>query len=340
LLKRQGTVKIEDVARAAGVSRATAAAALSDTGRRPGEGPRAKATRKRIQDLAEKLGYERNALGVALSSGRTFTVGLICHVHVSPGKTVDINGYQKDVILAVACACARADLRMSTILLTNAQTVKPCDVTDGRVDGVVLAAVLDDDLTRAIFSRGFPAVSIGSGYTERHVAIDNAGGIARAVVHLAELGHRRIGYASYADYIAETPQERLTGYIDAMQACGFEPQFFDANDIDGFLSCTPSRRPTALVCFNDDIALEAVRRAHSLGLRVPADLSVVGFDNIELTRESAPRLTTVHNPLEEQADVAVSLLQALWRGDDATPPPPVPTNLIVRDSTAPPFFHP
>jgi DNA-binding LacI/PurR family transcriptional regulator len=329
--RHQRNVTISDVARAAGVSKATVSIAL-----RGDDTPVAPRTRLRIQEAAERLGYERSALALALSVGRTYTIGLVSQVDAFSDNTSRINTYQKDVMVAVTCACARAGLRMTTILARSHGSTAPAEITDGRIDGVILATLRDDALSEAIFQRGFPAVTIGSGYSERRVWPDNRGGLRSAIDHLVDLGHHRIAYVGYSLSVVDswTTQERAAGYEEAMQAHNRVPFSVSMAQLPALLAKPAATRPTACVCFNDNIAIEVLREARARGIAVPSQLSVIGFDDEVTARTADPRLTTIENPLDQQAEAAITLLQTLWRAEEALSPPPIPTRLIVRASTA------
>jgi DNA-binding LacI/PurR family transcriptional regulator len=334
--RQQRTITINDVARAAGVSKATASVALN-TGSGPGATVRvASETRLRIRKVAEELGYSKSGLALALSSGRTYTVGLVSQLDSLTGNIHSFNAYQKDIVIAVTCACARAGLRMTTILVNTPGMTTAADVADGRVDGAILASIRDDGLGEQIFKRGFPAVSIGSGYAERRVWPDNHGGMRQAVEHLYALGHRRILYVGYPlDGEGHwTKLQRVAGYEDALSALGLPAQSGDVRELTAIFDTAPDARPTACVCFNDLIASDVLRWARHRGISVPNELSVVGFDDSAIARDADPRLTTIENPIDAQAETAVSLLQALWRHEPVVSPPPMPTRLIVRESTA------
>jgi LacI family transcriptional regulator len=334
--RQQRTITINDVARAAGVSKATASVALSTGTGRSATIRVAPETRLRIRKAAEELGYTKSGLALALSSGRTYTVGLVSQAETHSGDVLTFNAYQKDVMIAVTCACARAGLRMTTILVTSPGTTAAAEIADGRVDGAILATLRDDGLSEDVFKRGFPAVTIGSGYAERRVWPDNRGGMQQAVEHLYSLGHRRILYVGYpqTDVGRWTREERRDGYRDAMLARGLTPRFQSDGTIGAVLDETPATRPTACICFCDAIAVDVLRAARRRRIDVPSELSVVGFDDGVIAQSADPRLTTIINPIDAQAETAVALLQALWRGESVASPPPVPTSLIVRESTA------
>jgi LacI family transcriptional regulator len=334
--RHQRTITINDVARAAGVSKATVSVALS-SGTSPGATVRvATATRLRVRKAAEDLGYIKSGLALALSSGRTYTVGLVSQADSLSDKVSSFNAYQKDVMIAVTCACARAGLRMTTILVSKPGTTSSAEIVDGRVDGAILATLQDDELCRDIFMRGFPAVTIGSGHAERRVWPDNRGGMSQAVEHLYSLGHQRILYVGYpeSNFGRWTKEERRDGYRDAMLARGLTPRFDNVRTIREVLGESPVTRPTACVCFCDAIAIDVMRAARQCRIEVPGDLSVVGFDDGVIAQSADPRLTTVENPIDAQAETAISLLQSLWRQEPAVSPPPVSTSLIIRESTA------
>jgi DNA-binding LacI/PurR family transcriptional regulator len=330
----QHNITVLDVARAVGVSKSTAAAAMNDLDQSALRGKRALATRQRVRDAAARMGYRRSALATALSVGRIYTVGLVTQVNPN-ARTEDINWYQKDVMIAVSCACARAGLRMTTILVKGAGAVSAADIVDGRIDGAIMTTLGDEILAKSLFAQKFPAVTIGSGYSERRIGLDNAGGVAAAISHLVELGHRRIVYVDSRDTGLFTARERAAGYRAAMAARGLPARILNAGNLNEIFAGMPNAdRPTACVCFNDGCAVDAVRWARGAGLAVPEAFSVVGFDNGVAARLADPPLTSVENPIDAQADAAIALLQVIWRGEDCPSPLPLPTRLIIRDSTA------
>lgn len=163
--------------------------------------------------------------------------------------------------------------------------------------------------------------------------------------HLLDLGHRRIGVLTGPpDWLAST--ERFAGHTTALAELGIlqESQFVasvSATELDGEEAArrllTPTDRPTALVCFNDKVAIGALRAAQALGLSVPLDVSIVGFDDSDIGRAAQPQLTTVWQPLAEMGRLAVAQLTRLIAHDKIdTVQVELGTRLVVRGSSAPP----
>jgi DNA-binding LacI/PurR family transcriptional regulator len=177
------------------------------------------------------------------------------------------------------------------------------------------------------------------------VAVDERGAGELATQHLLDLGHERIGYVAGPDYYLPT-QQKAAGREAALRAAGVEPDGLvvyaaDFSVEDGRAALgrllESSARPTGVICSSDLMAIGVLQEAAARGLRVPEDLSVVGFDGIEAAAWTSPPLTTVEQPIEDIAETAVNALRSLI--DD--PQKPLPNysfrpGLTVRASTAPP----
>jgi DNA-binding LacI/PurR family transcriptional regulator len=193
------------------------------------------------------------------------------------------------------------------------------------------------------------------------VAIDDAGGTALATRHLLDLGHRRLAVLStalrpdgyqglahdqrrrWATYLV--PGRRLDGVRREVEAAGLpwgDVRVVECarNDLDAGALATwelldHPEPPTAVVAFSDQLALGALRAAHELGVRVPGDLSVVGFDDAPPAATGQPPLTTVAQPLRQRGQLAAALALAVARGERPASPPLLPVELVVRGSTGP-----
>lgn len=327
---------IEDVARAAGVSRTTAIFALNRSERIK----LAAKTRQKVLDTAERLGYRRNGLASALSRGRTGTIGVIARLPSDEGTQAP-GIYISSAVLGIMQAATRSGLRTTLLPTSPEHPLTVDEAVDQRVDGLILVSMVEgenDELVQGIYASGFPCVSTGSGYAERRILADNYGGTVAAVELLLSLGHRRIAYLGERLGSLSSTQ-RFEAVRDTLAHHTIP---FDADRLAIRLSDLPALfgRPaheciTGLMCFNDWTAAEAVRTASQAGLRVPEDLSVIGFDNSVIAETYHPRLTTVHASMQEQAEAALTVLHALWRGENPVLPPPLPTRLIVRESTGP-----
>jgi LacI family transcriptional regulator len=325
-------VTVKEVAQAAGVSKTTAVCVLNET---PSFNV-PEATRVRVRQAAERLGYRRNGLAAALSRGRIHTVGIVLPLPLADDTPPDEQVYAKEVIVAAARAAARADLRLTLVTLDPARPVSARDVADQRVDGLILVSIRDDAFARGVYATGFPCVGIGSGYSERHVPLDNAGAGRLAAEHLLGLGHTRLVYWTGSTGGGEG-HARCAGFVRAAEAAEASATVLkDDDDLRRLCALPAAERPTGLFTFNDWRACRALRIAREEGLRVPEDLSIIGFDDNILSQMASPPLTTVHNPLAEQMEAAIDLLRAVWSGHEVSDLAPLPTRLIVRESTAPP----
>ena len=334
-------VTILDVARAAGVSKSTVANVFSGL---PGGVTVQEETRRRVLEAAQRLDYRKNAVAAAFSSGRTHTIGVLLPQHHVLATSRVYRTYGQDVFVAVFDAACRANLRVTSLPNLDREP-RVADLTDRRVDGLILASLRDPDLVRAIYATGTPCVEIGSGFGPHLIHPDNEGGAALAVAHLTGLGHRRIAHFRGPRGGYSAADRRADGFESACRTHGLDPgrcPVLDTpEDVAEALGLPRGDRPTALFAFNDCQASDVLDIAEERGLRVPGDLSVVGFDNSVVSELTRPRLTTIDNALGAQADAAIALLLSLRDGSELPEPPApapvcVPTHLVPRHSTAPP----
>ncbi len=330
-------ITVADVAREAQVSKTTAASILRGV-----PGYRAQPdTRDRVTRVAHALGYQRNALAVALSSGRTNTVGIALPLPMLRASSPVLRTYAQDVFVAVFNAASSAGLRITPVPMPGPGLLDMREVVDGRLDGLILVSFPNPQTVRDIYAAGLACVEIGSGHGRHLVQPDHEGGMAAAVAHLVELGHRKIAYWRGTQSGNSAGQSRLDGFLAAQAAQGLLaaecPILASVEEVQALLSLPARVRATALCAFNDHSATMALDMAREHGLRVPEDISLVGFDNNVLADTARPKLTTVDNPLDEQAQAAIHLLQRQWRNEAKVPPKTViPVHLVVRQSTGPP----
>ncbi|MES2464398.1 MAG: LacI family DNA-binding transcriptional regulator [Armatimonadota bacterium] len=339
-----------DVARLAGVSRATVSFVLNGRAR----GRVSLEAQGRVRAAAESLGYRPNRLATALSTGRTSTIGIVCQVKDSvyiadvPGQKHDVadapGHYAKNMFLAVTLAAARVGLNATLFLELLDLELKPEDVADGRVDGIVIFGMYSHhDWVKRVASLQMPCVEIGTRWGKWWVEADNSGGTRLALEHLLHLGHRRI--AHYIGLPAVPFIPTMASRATTFRAVTTEAQIplCDAPIVHGadylaalFDTSVPShRQPTAIFTYNDAAAVEALDVLTAHGLRVPDDVSLVGFDNEIRSVTMRPALTTVQNPIDEIARSAVGLLRReIEERSAAAEGIIVPTQLIIRESTA------
>lgn len=330
----RGRVTIRQVAELAGVSIATVSRVVN------GHSDVSAQTREIVQRVIREHGYQAGARSRA---GATRLVGVaIPFVHP---------GYFAEILSGAAEALYEHDVQIM-LCPTRHSRAREMSLLDrlavGGADGAIL--VLPEESSaelEELTGHGFPLVIVDprTEVTEGVpvVSAAHSAGAAQATRHLLELGHQRIGIiGGPLGWIAT--QERLRGYHAALAGCGVLPdpslaQYSDFN-IDGGRAAALSLLdlpdpPTAIFAFNDNMAIGAIQAAGTRGLRVPADISVVGFDDTTEAVISVPALTTVRQPLAELGRTAVSLL--LRQLDNRRLEPlrvELETRLVLRDSTA------
>lgn len=330
------TVSIKDIARAANVSYSTVSRALNDN-------PRVKAeTKEQIQRLAAEMGYLPSAVARSLVTRRTNTIGIVVTtitdlffaevIHAIEETALN---YEYSVILANSGGEPQRELGAIRAL------------RERRVDGIILVSgcCAKEGLWSAP-GIDIPIVIINNVHKDHvgySVEADNLDGAQQATEHLLQLGHRRIAHIAGPETEWDSV-ERQCGYEQALQAHSLplDPGLIirgGSRPRGGFeamqhLLTMPSR-PTAVHCYNDASAIGAMRAAHSAGLRIPQDLSVVGFDDIALAPFFEPPLTTVAQPKREMGEKAVQMVLGLLAGEPVEDYV-LPSRLIVRDSTMPP----
>jgi LacI family transcriptional regulator len=336
---RPRRMTIREIADLAGVSIATVSRVLN------GRDDVAAETRELVQGIIREHGYTANRSARSLSAGHTGLVGvLVPLVHAA---------YFSSILAGAAEALYERDLRLllSPTLHLHDREVSLIDrLTHGATNGalLVLPEESSDELV-ALLDQGYRFVVIDP--RERldgrvpAVSAAHTSGADQAMRHLLELGHRRIGaITGPADWVAT--EDRLRGYHAALVAAGImpQPELVVRSDFEipggvaaAELLLDAAEPPTAIFAFNDNLAIGAIRAARARGLRVPEDLSVVGFDDVEHATVVSPSLTTIRQPLAEMGRMAVSMLMRLLeRQRFETAHVELGTRLVVRGSTAPP----
>lgn len=340
---------IRDVAAHAGVSRTTVSYVLNG---RHNEEHIPEETCRRVQESARELGYHPNALARGLTRRRTDSIGMVLQwaewFSVWPGflsemmRGVTESSFRErlDLVLHTREAPGGADIRAEAAALM-----------DGRVDGVLLMRNDGDLLPDLLRERGLPFVLMfcrSSHPEDPVVEADNVAGGRVATEHLIGLGHRRILHVAGGEE-SSSGRERKAGYLVALADAGLEVnpdgvlpawEFGPAvqwEPIEAQLSLPPGERPTAVFAWYDGAARRVLEIAKAQGLRVPEDLSVIGYDSTPICLEMDPPLTSVRQPVREMAAYATSLLAHRLRGG-SEPEPPRPDFapvIDIRRSTGP-----
>jgi LacI family transcriptional regulator len=328
-------VTIREVAEAAGVSVATVSKVLNDRYGVSG------ATAEKVRAVIEELGYESSLVARSLRNTKTNVIGVLVadfepfSLEVLKGAADAIRGTGYELVVYSAAGQAVEHVGWERRHLSR--------VSGTLVDGAVLVTPTCTDVAASI-----PIVAIDPHTGRSHIPTidsDNLRGGHRAVEHLLGLGHRRIAMITGRPDL-ESARARERGYRDALEAAGIpvDESLIEQGDFLPATAAAATRRllalpdpPTAIFAANDAMALAAIEVATKQGLTIPADLSVVGFDNVPDSAMTAPGLTTVEQPIREMGRRALELLlEQIQHGVPRDPHLTLATRLMVRGSTAPP----
>jgi len=332
--------KIADVARHAGVSTATVSRTLSVPDMVRPE------TRQRVMAAVAALDYTPNAAARNLRSGSTNTV-----LVVLPKLA---NGFFGEVVRGVEAELAREGYGLIVSDLDDVEEREQHVMrlaAAGHVDGVLLfSGRMPRSGGRSLADLGLPVVAANARIDHPgvpNVLVDERPATAAQVRHLHGLGHRRIGYlAALPGNVNDVP--RWAGFLDGLaevglpaeQALRFEGDYSfasGARSAAAFLAMPPDERPTGLASGSDEMAIAFMNRIRAAGVRVPEEVSVIGFDGIEFGAYCEPGLTTMRQP---QRPLGVAAARKLLEGLDGAPAfrrdVELRTELVLRGSTAPP----
>jgi LacI family transcriptional regulator len=324
---------VKDVAVEAGVSVGTVSRVLA------GEAAVKPALRDKVNDAISTLGYRPNVMARALRTSKTDVIGLIV-----PDITNPFFGQ-----MAASAEIAASEHKHSLMLGSShtdhaAERSHMLAFLDRSVRGIIVVAASDSPASR--LKSSVPIISLDRRFGSFPlVSTNHAQAAALVADHLFELGHRRIAYIS-GPVDTEAGRARRDGFVSRINALS------DTVDLENFygkfdyesgeavarmlLSRPTGQRPTAIAAASDQQAIGALRAARDLGIDIPRELSVTGFDDIHLANLVVPRLTTVHQPTDELARRAVELLFEAKPdpGDEA-----MSATLVVRGSTGPPVHN-
>ena len=315
------SVSIKDIARTAGVSHSTVSRTLSSS---PLVKPETKA---RIQRLAGEMGYSPDARARSLVKGQTRTVGVVVTTILDPFvaevvQAIESTAHDHDYTVILSSSSGEPEREIAAVEMLRSKRVDAVIVTSSRVGALYL-----EYLERI----GVPIVLINnhsqnSGRYTYSISVDNQHGGYLATTHLTQLGHRCIAYVSRpSDY--RSNQERMAGYCQALTeaAIPFEPVLVVSSTgraeggeeaLRALLAL--EERPTAVFCYNDMTAVGLLRAAREVGLIVPQDLAVVGFDDVLLASYVCPPLTTIAQPKIGMGQQAFQMALALMTATDPT----------------------
>ena len=332
---------INDVASAAGVSKGAVSFALND---RPGLAP---GTRARILEVAEQLGWTPSPRARALSVSKALAVGLVV---ARPPEILRADAFFPSFISGLEAVLSERGHALLLMVAEHDDAVTYRRLAkEGRVDGVLVTDLQVDDPRPALLAElGLPAVVVGPsvGDAVPTLGIDDGPGIRAAVEHLVGLGHRHIAHVSGPQSMVHG-RSRRTAWADALRASGLPEGICVEADFSAESGAAATRGlldlaepPTAIVFANDLMAMAGLSLAVSRGVSVPGQLSVTGYDDMEIAAHLQPSLTTVTTDVVTWGRAAATRLLEMVDGRDPTPVDLPPARLVVRASTGPAPRHP
>lgn len=325
--KRPATIR--DVANAAGVSTATVSKFINGLQRFTPE------VEKRLRETIDSLGYRQNPLARSMVTGETRTFGV---------AVLDVrNPHFANIVKGANRIALEHDYNLLVVDLQERQSHERhlLEALSLRVDGLIVSSRIPDDSIEWLTELGKPVVFFGRLQRPGIMCVRTDGFQAAYMLgkHLLETGRRRVAYLGFP--VARWNHERLQGVSTAMSEAGLSvvQHSVDFPTLEGGQAAAAGllmsgQRPDAVVCYNDLIAIGLMHEAQALGLRVPEEVAVAGFDDIPVARFMTPALTTVHMRSEEQGEAAMRcLLTAVSTGARDTDILLEP-RLIPRASTA------
>jgi LacI family transcriptional regulator len=338
------TATLRDVAERAQVSIGTASQALNH---RPNVSVE---TRQRVLEAARDLGYKPREPAAGLNDSQVEVLGMITKHDY--GLPIEINPFYSHIQLGVERECQRMGLSLMYANIEvdhqNRPVYWPSMLREQRIDGLLFVGTFFEDTVDIIQRQtNVPIVLIDS-YAPNlpfdHILIDNMNGTRRMVEHLIQLGHRNIGLVGSGEEIPPGVQERVHSFFTTLKAHNLPTHYHEDSWLERGQSYEATlnllrRAPelTALFVINDDCAIGAMHAATDLGLRIPEDISIAGFDDINVAREVTPPLTTVVVPKAWMGAMGVRrLLERAANPDQPKVYLVLSTDLVIRKSVSPP----
>jgi LacI family transcriptional regulator len=331
---------IKDIAREAKVSVSTVSYALND-------GPRSvpDEVKKRILEVASRLHYRPNRVAKSLITRRSHVIGI---VPTRVERDMVISPYFANMLNGIVNACEdrQQDVIIFTQILSTGSREVLYPLLDGRCDGAIFLAPNQGSAGITYLQEiGFPHVVV-SGQQHRSVCfeVDNHFGIALAIDHLAELGHRKIGMLLGPEDMRDG-YERNAGFLQHMRSLGLVVNiewlapsgFHPAGGLQAGRDLLSLKdRPTAVFCANDESAFGFYAACKEMGVDIPKDISVIGFDDSRMTTLIEPNLTTVRQPIDQMSRKAADLLIEQIENGAISASCRFTPSLIIRNSTTRP----
>lgn len=333
------TVTIKDIARRAGVSIATVSRVINESK------PVSKELKAKVMKIINETGYKPNALARGLIKKETGLIGIVIPDIANQNFAQLIKGIE-----------GIADENNFDIIVSNSHGVveKELEILnvfrEKQIDGIIFSGVFLTDEHKIFFERyGLPTVTVTQNFSQLNipsVTINNFQAAYDATTHLIDLGHKSIGMITGPLKDIASGMERYRGYSAALKEYGVEERgdYVKEGDFslnNGYILMNEILNlcsyPTAIFAASDKMAVGAMNCCFDKGLQVPEDISIVGFDNIELASAVRPALTTIHKDNKKMGATTASLLiKRIKKLEDAAWNLHIPYQLVVRKSTCPP----
>jgi DNA-binding LacI/PurR family transcriptional regulator len=296
---------------------------------------------KRVWDAIRELDYFPNTQARALVSGRSRIFGLIVSEITNPFFPELIQGFEDVAVennYEILVSSTNYDPKRMSLCIRR--------MLERNVEGVaVMTFGIEEPLLDQLAERKVPLVFVDVGPDRPGICllkVDYHHGIRQGVQHLAALGHRKIGFISGPPRL-HSAQSRQTAFLKSVRECGIEPnpEWLVEGDhtMEGGMVAmekilAKNKRPTAIMCSNDMTALGVMHKTYRAGLRIPHDLSLIGFDDIHMAEVMIPPLTSIQMSRVELARAAVDALRSHVEGASPKREFRIGTRLVVRESTA------
>lgn len=335
-------VTITNVAQRSGVSLSTVSLVLNN---KPGV---ALETRAKVIDAAEELGYPIRQASVNSRGNKLSTLGMIVKTDFD-GPPYE-NPFYSHIIMGIEDGCRRSGISLLFSTLPVDDQNRPVEIPsllyNEKVDGILMVGAFVDETVLSVSGKRTPPIVLVDAYSNTDsfdtVISDNFRASYQIIEYLIKKGHKHIGLAGGEPNAYPSLRDRRNGYIRALKENEITETYianFNINKVKGYNEVTwllkEHPQISALFCINDDIAVTAIRAAHDMGLRIPEDLSIVGYDDIYMAQNSSPALTTMRVDTTAMGRSAVQLLN--FRLDSPETPRmtlTISTTLIERESVA------
>lgn len=308
-------VTIYDVAKEANVSIATVSKVINNKGRISDE------TRKRVKETMKELNYRPNMIASALMGKQTNTIGLLIPDIANPffselARSIEVRGHENDYNLVICNTDYESEKEDQYLSLLSRKQVDGFILASGFENIEKVEKLIKDEVPVVIVARDTPMFPVNA------VAVDDFMGGFLAADHLIELGHTNIGVLARDLW---SNRERLRGFTSRLEQDELKinpnfqyidnPNHVEAGNEMGERYLNHHNRPTAIFACNDLLAAGVIEKAKELGLKIPLDLSIVGFDNTVIATIIDPPLTTISQPIESMGNEVMDLMISMIKGE-------------------------